>query len=887
MLGGMAYREALRTKPPAASVQKEEMKSMDLTRRHALKGVAALSVLPLFPSFAFASSAERGGVATTGFDEGWLFFRGDAAGAHEPAFDASAWRKVILPHDWSIEDLPTQSATNGAEAIWQNCNCPDLVGPFSMMKSEGEAATGWVIGGIGWYRKNFSAPPLPPGGRAILLFDGVYRNAELWVNGREVGKHPYGYTAFYFDITDLLRQKGDNILAVKVSNTGKNSRWYSGSGIDRHVALMTTGRVSIPVWGVHVQSSEISTTGATISIAVQLANHDSSAVTTTVSCKLLDEHGQVAATLSADKRLDAKGRSEAFLVTKVSQPQRWSPNAPSLYKAEVEVSCSGSVVDRSVTSFGVREIKVDAEHGLRINGESYKLKGACVHHDNGPLGSAAIDRAEERHVELLKANGYNAIRCSHNPPSSVFLDACDRLGMMVIDEAFDMWEQGKNPDDYHLDFKDHWKSDIDAMVLRDRNHPSVIMWSIGNEISERSDPDGVRIAKDLSSRVRDLDKSRPITMAVPFFFDATKPRPWSDTDAAYQFLDVCGYNYTKDHYESDHKLHPSRVMMGTESFPVQVAENWELVNKHSYVIGDFVWTGIDYIGESGLGAAVLAPEKDPFAPPAPGPTGIDAAAALQISLPKNSAFAKPGFPWFLSYCGDIDLIGNKKAPSYLRDVVWDRSPLEMAVVRPLPPDRKQQIMPWGFYDEPRSWTWPGNEGTTITVRVYSKEEKVKLTLNGKPIEAAKAEFPAPFVTEFALPYAPGELKASAIVNGKLVEQVLRTTGNPSRIVLHADRAHIRTSRNDLSYVMAELQDDAGNPIENGVAEVHFSVKGQGELAAVGSANPHEMASYQQPHRRTFQGRCLAILRPTGEKGTITLEARGDNLRSANITISVG
>jgi len=860
--------------------------SMNLTRRDALKGIAAVSVVPLFPACAFAVPGDSGDVATANFDDGWLFLRGDAAGAHASGFDASAWRKVDLPHDWSIEDLPTSSATNGSAAIWQDCNCPETVGPFSRMKSEGEASTGWVVGGIGWYRKSFPASRLSQGGRAILLFDGVYRNSELWVNGTEVGKHPYGYTAFYFDITDLLHEKGDNVVAVKVSNTGKNSRWYSGSGIDRHVLLMTTGRVSIPVWGVYVQSSDISAAGATISITVQLANRDSNPLTATVSCKVLDEKGNVTAKLSAEKHLAAKESGEALLVTKLPQPQLWSPNSPGLYRAEVEVSCAGAVVDRSITPFGIREIKVDAEHGLRINGESYKLKGACVHHDNGPLGSAAIDRAEERRVELLKANGYNAIRCSHNPPSSVFLDACDRLGVMVIDEAFDMWEQQKNPDDYHLDFKEWWNSDIDAMVLRDRNHPSVIMWSIGNEISERSDPDGVRIAKDLSSRVRELDTSRPVTMAVPFFFDATKPRPWSDTDAAYQFLDVCGYNYTKDHYESDHQLHPSRVMMGTESFPVQVAENWELVNKHSYVIGDFVWTGIDYIGESALGAAVLAPEKNPFGPPAPAAAGADAAAALQITLPKNTTFARPGFPWFISYCGDVDLIGNKKAPSYLRDVVWDRSPLEMAVVRPLPPGRKEQIMLWGFYDELRSWTWPGNEGVVVTVRVYSKSEKVNLTLNGKPIEVTKAEFPAPFVTEFALPYAPGELKASAMVNGKLVEQVLRTTGNPSRIVLRADRTHIQTNRNDLCYVMAELQDDAGNPIEDGVAGIQFSVKGQGELVAVGSANPHEMASYHLPHRMTFHGRCLAILRPTGEKGTITLEALGDNLHSGNISISV-
>ncbi len=861
------------------------MKAVDFTRRDALKSIGAVSIAP----FVFGLPGDRGEIFTTAFDDGWLFLRGDATGANEPGFDASAWRKVDLPHDWSIEDLPIQPATNGSAAIWQDCDCPRTVGPFTRMKSEGEASTGWVAGGVGWYRKSFPTPRLAQRGRVILLFDGVYRNSELWVNGTQVGKHPYGYTAFYFDITDLLSQKGENVLAVKVSNTGKNSRWYSGSGIDRHVLLVTTGRVSIPVWGVHVQASDISAAGATISIAVQLTNYDTSAVEARISCNIFDEHGKAATPVMVieEKSLEAKGTGQVLLVAKVLQPKLWSPKSPSLYKAEIEVSCTGAVVDRASIPFGIREVTVDAQNGLRINGESYKLKGACVHHDNGPLGSAAIDRAEERRVELLKANGYNAIRCSHNPPSSVFLDACDRMGIMVIDEAFDMWEQPKNPDDYHLDFREWWQRDIDSMVLRDRNHPSVIMWSIGNEISERSDPDGVRIAKDLSSRVRELDKSRPITMAVPFFFDARKPRPWSDTDAAYQFLDVCGYNYTKDHYESDHLLHPSRVMMGTESFPIQVAENWELVNKHSYVIGDFVWTGIDYIGESALGAAVLASERNPFGPPAAAPAGADAAAAIQINLPKNTTFARPGFPWFISYCGDIDLIGNKKPPSYLRDVVWDRSPLEMAVMRPLPPNRKEQIMLWGFYDELRSWTWPGHEGSAITVRVYSKAEHVTLALNGKPIEAAKAEFPAPFVTEFVVPYAPGELRASASVNGKLVEQVFRTTGNPSKIVLRADRAQIRANRNDLSFVMAELQDNSGNPIEDGVVELNFTVKGVGELAAVGSANPHEMASYHQPRRNTFHGRALAILRPTGGKGSITLEARAENLRSGNIVINVG
>src|SRR5277367_479508 len=311
--------------------------SMKFTRRAALKGCASVAAVSLFPACVFAVSEDGGDVATTAFDDGWLFFRGDAVGAHEAGFDTSAWRKVDLPPDWSIEDLPTQTATNGADAIWQDCNCPDSIGPFSRMKSEGMDATGWVVGGIGWYRKSFPTVRLPQGGRAVLLFDGVYRNSELWVNGKEAGKHPYGYTAFYFDITDLLNEKTNNVLALKVSNTGKNSRWYSGSGIDRHVALITTGRVSIPVWGVHVQPSDISAASATITVAVQLANHDSAAAVAKVFCNLLDEQGQVVATITTEKHLAAKADGNAVLVTRVANPKLWSPEAPNRYTAEVQV----------------------------------------------------------------------------------------------------------------------------------------------------------------------------------------------------------------------------------------------------------------------------------------------------------------------------------------------------------------------------------------------------------------------------------------------------------------------------------------------------------------------------------------------------------------------
>src|SRR5664279_2285707 len=305
--------------------------SMKLTRREALKGVAAFGAISFLPAGALAAIEDRGNVATTSFDDGWLFLRGDASGAQELAFDASAWRKVDLPHDWSIEDLPAHSATNGSGAIWDDCNCPESIGPFSRMHSEGKGATGWVVGGIGWYRKSFDTPAMAKGGRAILLFDGIYRNSEVWINGKEVGKHVYGYTAFYFDATDFLNEQGTNVIAVKVTNVGKNSRWYSGSGLDRHVVLMTTGRVSIPVWGVHVLPSEISAANATVTITVQLANHDSAATTAKVVCKLIDEKGSVAATLNSEKKLAAKGSAEVVLVQKIAQPVLWSPASPHRY----------------------------------------------------------------------------------------------------------------------------------------------------------------------------------------------------------------------------------------------------------------------------------------------------------------------------------------------------------------------------------------------------------------------------------------------------------------------------------------------------------------------------------------------------------------------------
>ena len=515
------------------------------------------------------------------------------------------------------------------------------------------------------------------------------------------------------------------------------------------------------------------------------------------------------------------------------------------------------IIDHVVTNFGIRSINITADKGFLLNGKPIELRGGCVHHDNGPLGSATIDRAEERKVQLLKQFGYNAVRTSHNPPSQQFLDACDRLGIIVIDEAFDQWERHKNPEDYGLYFDTCWQRDIDAMVLRDRNHPSVIFWSIGNEINERADAPGLVIEKKLRDEVKSLDSSRPVTEALCFFWDHPNYK-WDTTAAAYALLDVGGYNYQLKEYEPDHAKYPQRIMMGTESFPVEAFENWQQVEQHPYVIGDFVWTAMDYLGETGIGHT----EPD--------------------SLTKFSM----AFPWFNSWCGDIDLIGGKKPQSYYRDIVWNRSKLEMLVHSPVPEGHKEAISYWGWPDESPAYTFPGAEGKQLQVHVYTRYDKVRLVLNGKTIGEQTASAQTKLTATFNINYEPGELKAIGFKNGKAVDSViLKTAGKPVGIRLVADRMNIHADRNDLAYVTAEVIDVNGQVVPNAELLLHFSTRGNGEIIATGNANPSDVASMQQPQHRTFKGKCLGIVRPKGSAGKIIVKAEAEGLKEAQIIIS--
>lgn len=733
------------------------------------------------------------------------------------------------------------------------------IGPFDAGESENADKTGYVVGGVGWYRKRFTVSETNK--RVAVRFDGVYMNADVWINGYPLGTHPHGYTSFELDLTPHLKPAGeDNVLAVRVRNVGKNSRWYSGSGIYRHVWLTVTEPVHVPTWGVFVTTPEVSKDRALVKVSVEVRNSTPSQTRALVRARVRDADGKVIGRSEGELHLTVGETRGVERFLEVRSPKRWSLDAPNLYGAEVEILVAGKITDAVSTRFGIRTIEVDAARGFRLNGKMLKLKGGCIHHDNGPLGAAAIDRAEERKVELMKANGFNAIRSSHNPPSPALLDACDRLGMLVIDEAFDQWNERKldNEQDYHRYFDEWAERDIASMVRRDRNHPSVILWSIGNEIPEQFRAEATQ--KRLREAVLAHDSTRPVTQAICTDW-GNVIRNWDAlSDPAFPYLDVAGYNYLPDKYESDHARHPERVIYGSESYAKDAFDYWSLVEKHPYVIGDFVWTAMDYLGEAGIAHALLSNRNDSFF---------------------------MSWPWFNAWCGDLDLCGFKKPQSFYRDVVWRRSPIAMAVHAPIPPGLTEKVSGWGWPEEALSWNWPGREGTPLQVSVYSRCERVRLELNGKVIGEKPVSDETKLMARFDVPYAPGELRALGLKDGKVVAQTtLKTSGAPKKLRLTADRTRLRADRSDLSYVTVEVVDESGQRVPDAEIPVRFSVRGAGELAGQGSGAPNDPASFRAPVRKTFQGRCLAILRPRGGDGEITLRAEAGGLEPTIITVQV-
>lgn len=772
------------------------------------------------------------------FDEGWRFYRGGMQGAEQPAFNDAGWRKVELPHDYSIEDRPGTRSPFDPAAISQ-------------------ISGGFTTGGTAWYRKTFKLPLSTRKKRILIRFDGVYMNATVYVNGQYINTHPYGYTSFSYDITKSLQPGASNLIAVEVKNEGQNSRWYAGSGIYRHVWLETVNELHI---GPQFITSPVADSHlAHVILKTLLVNKSNINASMHLVTRFKTPAGLLAGKAEQSLELAAGKEIEIVQELKIPDPQLWSCDAPALYQAVTDLYKGDSLISTRITFTGIRTISFDAVNGFKLNGKSLKLRGGCIHHDNGMLGARAYDRAEERKVELLKANGFNAIRCSHNPPSPAFLDACDRLGMLVMDEAFDMWNLGKNPYDYHLYFGDWARRDIESMVLRDRNHPSIIIWSIGNEIPEKADASGAATAILLKGYIKALDSTRPVTSAV------NDLRP--DKDTFFSILDVAGYNYAAggDHlqpdlYASDHLRLPGRIMLGTESYPQEAFASWMSVLDHPYVLGDFVWTAWDYLGEAGIG---------------------------WIGYPQYGN----SFPWNLAFTGDLDICGWKRPQSYYRDALWKEGQLSVFVVPPKPSFKSNPIKSswakWDWADVVAEWNWKGYENKPLEVVVYSSLDSVELFLNNRSLGKREVNRSTRYMAAWKVAYEAGELKAIGYKSGhKAAVSVLQTAGTPVSIRLKADRSLLHAGIQDLSYITAELVDARG--VRNPGAElpVTFSLTGDAELVGIGNANPLSLESYQQSSRKTWKGRCLLVIKAGKKPGKIILTARVPGVRTAAITLAI-
>ena len=808
---------------------------------------------------------------------GWRFFLGDPGGAEARSFVDTSWRIVNLPHDWSIESRPDKDNPSGAGG-------------------------GFFPGGVGWYRKTFTAPADWKGKLVTIEFDGVYRNATVFLNGHKLGDHPYGYTAFTFDLTQQLNLSGMNVLAVRVDNSAQpNSRWYSGSGIYRHVRVIVTNPIHITHWGVFVTTPEVSSNLAKVMLRTRMANQSTQQAGLTIETTLFDTSGRKAGTAESTLNIAPGGEMESVQQIKLANPSLWSPDSPTLYRAFSQLKADGKVVDQVNTTFGIRSLAWSAEKGLLLNGKPIKLTGGSVHHDNGPLGAAALDRAEQRRVELLKAAGHNAVRTAHNPPSTAFLDACDRIGLLVLDEPFDVWKAHKVKYDYGSDFDTWWKQDVSSMVLRDRNHPSVVIWGIGNEIPELEVESGGPLGKQLADQVRSLDSTRPLTLAFP----GTTTSPTAE--AVFSQLDIAGYNYNLiPTYAKDHQQLPSRIMLTTESNPSKAFPLWQISQSNPYVIGDLTWTAMDYLGESGIGAwSYGTPEQAKMAEQMMGAFGNTAVvdqlflgmAQGKDALADMSKNATPamkaamevlfhGFPWHAAACGDLDITGHRKPQSYYREILWKGGDRVYATVRLPEPEGKRIIaVGWATYPTLPTWTWPGREGKELEVEVYSGAEKVQLFLNGKLIGEKPTGQDQEFKAVFSVPYAPGTLKAVGIRDGRAVaESVLTTAGSVTKLRVTSDRNVIAADGQDLSFVEVEAVDAEGRWEPNADQEVEFSISGPGVIVAVGNGDGQDGASYQGDRRKLFQGRSLVIIRASREAGAIKLTAKTSGLSDGSVTI---
>ncbi len=789
--------------------------------------------------FAGVSPAASGGAEANGpsaagrseldFDFGWRFSKSDPLTAMAAGFDDSGWRELDLPHDWSIE------------------------GPFG---PENASGTGYAPGGVGWYRKHFRVDENAKGKLAFLEFDGVYNHSEVWLNGHFIGGRPYGYSSFECELTPVLKYGGDNVVAVRVDHSRfADSRWYTGSGIYRDVRLRFTEPMRIAPWGVFVTTPKIGSNGVTIRVETTVLSSGQPQKASLRSDLVSPEGVALASITTSDI---APGSSNSVVQhLAIPKAELWSPDSPKLYSIRSRLASERDENDEVSTAFGIRSFSFDPDHGFALNGRPMKLQGVCVHHEAGCLGAAVPERVWERRLRLLREIGVNAIRTSHNPPAPEFLDLCDRLGLLVMDEAFDeftpaknKWVSGRNNGQasrygYAEDFEEWSVRDISDMVRRDRNHPSIILWSIGNEIDYANDPftdpilggnyrpgnppaqDLVRHARPLIAAVKGLDGTRPVTAALANV-------GMSDAVGLGEMLDVVGYNYQESRYASDHAKYPKRVMYGSENF--HQANAWAAVREHDYISGQFLWTGIDYLGEANR------------------------------------------WPNHGSSAGLLDLAGFRKPLAYFRQSLWSRNPMVYLCASP---GRNGER--FGRVRAEESWNWPSN--AMVTVRCYTTCREVELSLNGKSLGVKESGEPLGGALEWEVPFEPGTLTATGRDDNRAAcVFTLKTAGAPQGIELLPDVKHLASDGHDVAQIELRVVDAQGLRVPTADQRLTLEVEGPARLLGVENGDLNTPPDYPEKSHRVYQGRGIVYLKSGRTPGTVTLKLKGEGLAEASVTL---
>ena len=772
------------------------------------------------------------------FDQQWRFHLGDVDRAERSQFDDSSWRQLDLPHDWSVE--------------------------FDFSKTNA-SATGFLPGGIGWYRKSFESKPDWSGKRVFVTFDGVHRNADVWINGHHLGQRPYGYITFQHDLTPYLVTNGVNVLAVRVERENvADSRWYPGSGIYRHVWLTVTKPVHVPLWGNFVRTPRVVGGMADVVASTEVKNDSAKEQSVRVLWQVIQPDGKTAAEFAQTERV-AKGETHTFSRwQKVADAQLWSPDSPALYTLVSRVFAGNELVDETRTSFGIRTFYFDANKGFFLNGQNMKIKGLCMHHDAGVVGAAVPEDVLERRLRIVKEFGGNAIRCSHNPMAPEFYSLCDRLGLLVMDEAFDEWEigkrkwvEGRNAGSaqrfgYSEDFEEWAEQDCADMVRRGRNHPSIIMWSIGNEIDYPTDPyvlDETRtvegfardskqpqqtrltvVAPKLIAAIKRHDPTRPVTMALA---NVTS----SDATGLAQMLDVVGYNYQESGYAKDHEMFPTRIIYGSENG--RNFDQWKAVRDNDYVSAQFLWVGFDFLGEANE------------------------------------------WPNHGSQAGLFDTRGFPKTLAHYRKALWSDEPMVYPVVQREERGGGRRSRGFGV----PSWSWPDAEGRTMTVRVFSNCEEVELLLNGKSV--GRNSVGEDRIVSFEVPYAPGTLRAVGLKQSQPAASVqLVTAGAAASLKIELDREKLPANGRSVAHATISIVDAAGNRVPDAGHLISVSAEGQGKLLGLDNGDMNDTTALRSLAKAAVNGQALALLQAGRTEGVMTLKASAPGLESASVTAKV-